>query len=46
MVRILQTRKRGLDSLVMGFGHILAETIMGMERGCDQAPKTSLFTKL
>jgi hypothetical protein len=39
MVRILQIGKKGLNSLVMGFGRILAETIMDMEREERSGPE-------
>jgi putative transposase len=39
MVHILQTGKKGLDSLVMDLGRMLAETIMDMEREERSGPE-------
>lgn len=39
MVHILQTGKKGLDSLVMELGRMLAETIMDMEREERSGPE-------
>ncbi|HVN22489.1 MAG TPA: IS256 family transposase [Syntrophorhabdales bacterium] len=39
MVHVLQTGKKGLDSLVMDLGRMLAETIMDMEREERSGPE-------
>ena len=39
MVHVLQIGKKGLDSLVMGLGRMLAETIMDMEREERSGPE-------
>ena len=46
MVHVLQIGKKGLDSLVMGLGRMLAETIMDMEREERWAPKESRSTRV